>query len=301
MSGDIIPREILLRLFEDAPKLGVKSMTITGDGEPNLNPAVYDACKIGKKNGLDIGFATNGIKLNDEQMVILLKNCTWIRFNLSAVDRQTYKEIHGVDKWEVVRGNILRMTHLKKSLNLNTTIGLQMVLIPDALDQVIPESKFAIETAVDYFVIKQFSDPGCEELSRFALSWYDNKETMDILKIAEAMSTDKTKIVPKYDMIHSKGIRQYDHCVDCPLLFQISGTSKCYPCGFLFGNEKYCYGDLKKQSLKEILESDHYWQVIKYMREEFDVHKDCEGACRHDFINTFLWQYLHPPEHLSFI
>lgn len=301
MSGEIISRDVLLKLFEDAPKLGVRSMTITGDGEPTLNPAVYDAVKVGKKNGLDIGFATNGILLNDTQMIILLQNCTWVRFNLSAVDRKIYKNIHGVDKWEKVSANIYRMVELKRILKSNTTIGLQMVLIPDAFDQVVLESQFAIDSGVDYFVIKQFSDPGCKELSQFALSWYDNPETMKILKIAEGMSTDYTKIVPKYDMIHSKGIRQYDHCVDCPLLFQISGTSKCYPCGFLFGNDKYCYGDLKKQSLKEILDSEHYWSIIKYMRESFDVHKDCEGCCRHDFCNKFITEYLNPPEHLTFI
>jgi MoaA/NifB/PqqE/SkfB family radical SAM enzyme len=301
MSGDIVPRNVLLNLFEDAPKLGVKSMTITGDGEPNLNPAVYDACIVGKRNGLDIGFATNGILLDDKQMITLLQNCTWVRFNLSGVDRESYKKIHGVDKWEVVSKNIWRMVRLKKDLKSNCTLGLQMVLIPDALDQVIPEAKLAVSTGVDYFVIKQFSDPGCEELSRFALSWYDNKETLAILKIAEAMSTEETKIVPKWGTMHSKGVKQYDHCVDCPLLFQISGTSKCYPCGFLFGNEKYCYGDLKKQSLKEILDSEHYWSIIKYMREEFDVHTQCTGCCRHDAINTFMWQYLQPVEHKNFI
>lgn len=301
MSGDIIPRDVLLKLFEDAPKLGVKSMTITGDGEPTLNPAVYDACIIGKNNGLDIGFATNGIRLNEAAMMVLLQTCTWIRFNLSAADKEVYNKIHGVDAWTKVKEHIVSMMALKKMIGSNTTIGLQMVLIPDALEQIIPEAQFAIDAGLDYFVIKQFSDPGCEELSRFALSWYDKPEVMSILKAAEAMSTEATKIVPKWDMIHSKGVRNYDHCVDCPLLFQISGTSKCYPCGFLFGNEKYCYGDLKKQSLGEILESEHYWKVIKYMREEFDVHKDCTGCCRHDFINTFMWQYLHPPEHINFI
>jgi molybdenum cofactor biosynthesis enzyme MoaA len=301
MSGDIIPRNVLLKLFEDAPKLGVRSMTLTGDGENTLNPAVYDAMRIGKKNGLDIGFATNGIKLNDVEMITILQNCVWVRFNLSAASREAYYKIHGVDKWDMVRTNIQRIVELKKELGLNTTIGLQMVLIPDALKEVIPESQFAIDSGVDYFVIKQFSDPGCEELSQFALSWYDNQETLDILKKAEAMSTDVTKIVPKWDMMHSKGIRQYDHCVDCPLIFQISGSSKCYPCGFLFGNEKYCYGDLKTQSLGEILTSDHYWKIIKYMREEFDVHKDCTGCCRHDFLNKFITDYLNKPDHINFI
>jgi len=139
------------------------------------------------------------------------------------------------------------------------------------------------------------------------MSPYDQTEFLSdanayiILKRAEGLSTEKTKIVPKWNRIWSKGKRNYDRCVDCPLLFQISGNGKCYPCGFLFGNADYCYGDLEKQTLEEILKSDRYWNVIKFMREEFDVHKDCKGSCRHDSTNEFIWNYLHKPEHINII
>lgn len=301
MSGEIMPREVLLDIFGSAAGLGIKSITATGDGEPTMNPAIYEAVKVGKAGGLDIGFATNGIALNEKKIAALLENCTWVRFNLSAVDKGGYSDIMGVDQWDKVRRNIEMAVALKKSLKSKCTLGLQMVLIPDALGQVLPEAKYAVENGLDYFVIKQFSDPGCKELSQFALEWYDNPLVLDTLKRAEEMSNEETKIVPKWDMMHSKGIRNYDRCVDCALLFQISGSSKCYPCGFLFGDDRYCYGDLKKQTLKQILDSEHYWQVVKYMREKFDVHKDCTGCCRHDFINEFLWRYLNPPEHINFI
>jgi MoaA/NifB/PqqE/SkfB family radical SAM enzyme len=301
MSGDIISRESLLDIFGTAVKLGIKSITITGDGEPTLNPDIYEAISLGKTMGLDIGFATNGIFLSPEKLAVLLDNCTWVRFNLSAVSREGYKRIHGVDLFNTVQENIAMAVELKKLYESTTTLGLQMVLIPDALPEIIPEAKFALANELDYFVIKQFSDPGCEEMSRFALDWYDNPEVMETLKVAQSLSTEQTHIVPKWDMMHSKGIRQYDRCVDCALLFQISGNSKCYPCGYLFGNDKYCYGDLKTQTLKEILDSEKYWNVVRYMREQFDVHKDCTGCCRHDFTNKFIFDFLNPPEHLNFI
>lgn len=301
LSGDIIPKSTLMRLFKDAPTCGVKSLAIIGDGDPTLNSGIYDAITVGKDSGLDIAFGTNGILLDDDKLLCLLSSCAWLRFNLSAVDKQRYLDIHGVDKWGQVKGNIIRAAELKSRYGLKCTIGLQMVLIPDCVEQVIPEAQFALDTGVDYFVIKQFSDPQCDEMSRFSLTWYDNPEVLDILKRAEAMSTDKTAIIPKWNTISSKGVRPYDHCVDCPLIFQISGNGKAYPCGYLFGDDRYCYGDLNKQSLGEILYSEHYWGVIKYMRERFDVHKDCAGCCRHDHSNKFIWGYLHPPVHLNFI
>ena len=301
ITNEMIPRESLIDIFSTASQMGIKAISVIGDGEPTLNPYIYEVLQIGKKRGLDIGFATNGIALNKEKIKTLLTTCIWLRFNLSAVGKEGYKFIHGVDAWEKVKANILLAVRLKKELKSNTTIGLQMVLIPEEIKQIIPEAKFAIKSGVDYFVIKQYSQPGCKGMSDFDLNWYDSPETKKILKEAELMSNKTTQIIPKWERISQKGKRPYDHCVDCPLLFQISGSGKAYPCGFLFGNDKYCYGDLKKQTLKEILDSERYWQVIKYMRDKFDVHRDCKGCCRHDSTNEFIWNYLHPSSHINFI
>ena len=301
MSNDIIPRIPLINLFADAPTIGIKSITVTGDGEPTLNPHIYEALGIGWANGLDIGFATNGIELNEDKIEQILHTCTWLRFNLSAIGHAGYKSLHGVQQWERVQANIKLAIKIKKESGYKCTIGLQMVLVPQALNYVVPQAKWASAIGVDYFVIKQFSDPGCKEMSQFNLNWYDNPDTIQKLKVAEAQSTDKTKIIAKWGMIKLKGKRPYDKCLDVPLLFQISGSSKCYPCGFLFGNDKYCYGDLKDNSLKEILDSERYWEVIEYMQTKFNVHKDCTGCCRHDFTNKFIHDYMNPPEHLNFI
>lgn len=300
-SKDIIDRKTLISLFCDAPALGIKSLTLTGDGEPTMNPAVYDACIEGKKRGLDIGFATNGILLDPVQIEVLLSTCTWLRFNLSATGEEGYNSIHGVPQWKRVQASISNAVYVKRNKGYKCTIGLQMVLTPQSFEYIIEEAKWAVDKGVDYFVIKQFSDPGCDAMSRFKLAWYDNPKVKSMLRFAQEQSTDITKIIPKYGMIASKGKRKYDRCVDCPLLFQISGNSKCYPCGYLFNREEYCYGDLKKQSLQDILDSKRYWNVVKYMREEFDVHTMCKGNCRHDFTNKFVHNYLNPPEHINFI
>ena len=301
-TGDMIERKALIKLLIECPQIGIKSMSFTGYGEPTLNPAMYDAMTAGARGGLDIGVATNGIAIDDEKIKVMLENSVWIRFNLSAVNREVYYKIHGVDKWDVVKRNIERTTEIKKSLGLNTTIGLQMVLIPDALGQVIPEAVFAKQIEADYFVIKQYSNPeDCPEMSQFDLNWYDNQEVLGILREAESMSDNFTSIVPKYNMIKTKGKRPYDRCVDVPLIFQISGNGKCYPCGYLFNDDRYLYGDIHQQSIKEILDSERYWTIVEKLKNDFNVHTECVGCCRHDSTNKFMWEYLHPPSHINFI
>jgi molybdenum cofactor biosynthesis enzyme MoaA len=298
--GEIFPREAFIKFMTDAPRLGVKSVAIIGDGEPTLNPALYDAVKAGKENGLDISVGTNGIALTPEKTDILLANCVWLRFNLSAVTDEKYKEIHGVDQWKKVKRNIEEAVKIKRSKGYKCTVGLQMVLVPQCLDQVISEAQFAIDSGVDYFVIKQFSDPDCKEMSQFDMSFYDKDVVNSVLKQAESMSTESTQIIPKWEIIKSKGCMS-GKCVDLPLLIEGSGTGKFYPCGYHFRNPKYELGDLTKQTFQEMVESEHYWNVIKDVRDNLVVGVDCKGACRHLQTNAFLNNYLNKPDHLNFI
>jgi len=300
MNGAIIPAQPLLRLFEDAPKVGVKAIAIVGDGEPTLNPAMTDAIKVGADHGLDMAIATNGVRMPDPMLEEILPRLTWLRFNLSAVD-EGYPIVHGAAVWPKVMENILKAIWLRERLGAKCTIGLQMVLTQHALDYVIREAKFAIDAGVDYFVVKQCSDPKNSKMVVPQAEWFDQAGVVHTLKDAEAMSTDKTKIIVKFAAIATRYRRPYDHCLDVPLLFQMSGDGKCYPCGYLFGDERYCYGDITKQSIGEILASEHYWSVIEYMQKKFDVHNDCAGHCRHQSTNEFIHNFVNRPEHINFL
>ena len=63
--------------------------------------------------------------------------------------------------------------------------------------------------------------------------------------------------------------------------------------------EEYRMGDLVKQSFKEILASDRYWEVVDKVAK-IDINK-CYSGCRTDAINDFVWQLKHPPEHVNFV
>jgi hypothetical protein len=58
---------------------------------------------------------------------------------------------------------------------------------------------------------------------------------------------------------------------------------------------------LRTQSLEEIINSEHHWDVVNHMRTDFDVFSDCVGCCRHDQTNLWLSKYLKKPQHVNFI
>lgn len=300
MNGTMIPREALIRLFNEAPKVGVKAIAIVGDGEPTLNPALVDAVKAGAEGRLDMAVATNGLWMPGTMIEDLVRRLVWLRFNLSAVG-DNYAVVHGAPVWDRVKANILKTVATRDAVGSDCTVGLQMVLTKNALKSVIEEAQFAIDAGVDYFVVKQCSDPKDTGMVVPEAEWFDHPDVVAVLKQAEAMSTEKTKIIVKFAAIATRWKRPYNHCLDVPLLFQMSGDGKCYPCGYLFGDERYCYGDITKQSLGEILASEHYWKIIDHMQKKFDVHKECQGHCRHQSSNFFINQFVNRPDHINFV
>jgi MoaA/NifB/PqqE/SkfB family radical SAM enzyme len=300
-SGAMIKPEVLKKLFYDAPRVGTKALTLTGDGEPTLNPGLYDALAVGKASGLDVGMATNAVVIKDARAVV---ECTrWTRVNLNAATPEGYKRVHGVEEGvfsRVVR-NCQYLQQAAQKVKNPCTLGLQMVLVPDCLGEVIGMAQAAVNWGFDYLVIKQFSNPGVGiPVKPFSPEEFVQKAT-PVLKQAEGMSTSKTKIIVKWGLIEACNGRGYDRCIDCAFLFQVSGNGKCYPCGYLFGDERYCYGDLHEQSYEEIITSERYWGIVKHMREKFNTRTECVGSCRHDQTNRFLHAYLRRPTGENFI
>lgn len=295
------PREPLLRYVREAGEVGVRSMAMIGEAEPLLNPHVYEAIVAGTKAGVDISLGTNGILFDTgpagEEALDHLK---WIRFNISAADDESYRRVHGSKDFSQACDKIRFCVSLKKRRNLAVTIGLQMVLTPSNVDQVIPLARLGKQLGVNYLVIKQCSDTVANDLKVYdRLGEYAAFE--DRLAEAEMLGDADYKVIVKWGKITNQGKRGYDSCLGVPFLLYSSGDGRLYPCGMFFDREEETYrmGDLTTLSFKEILESDRYWEVVERVAA-LDVHQ-CYANCRTHAINEFLWQLKHPPEHVNFI
>ena len=327
-SAEYIPTDRLLMLADDAKKCGIRGIAIIGDGEPTMNKGLYPFVEALNKNEVDCAVATNGLLLDYGKIATLTYNCEWLRFNISGIDK--YDWIMGAPK-----NSLRKFEHvIQEAVRLggynNCTIGLQAVLIPECFSEIVPLAKAAIAWGVDYLVIKQFSDAGQGMPMHFDMKEYEKAK--DLLHQAEGMSNDKTQIIVKWEAMQAtKDITMdkhwgFDRCNDLPFLFQISGNGECYPCGYHFGNPKYCYGSVCNQRLSDILESDRYWEVIElcYKTQLIEL---CGGQCRHCSSLTFLYelnkvyrgnlqkaliemcgskeQYVklmdNPPEHINFL
>jgi len=292
-KGHNLSKEAIFRFLDDAAEIGVKGVSFVSDGESTLSPYIYGAILHGKANGLDMALGTNGFALKDERLEEILPALTYIRFNISAGTPERYSYIHGVDEkaFEKVKNTIKKSVEIKKQKGLDVTIGLQMVLMPDFIDDVIPLALLGKELGVDYLVIKHCSDDENGSLG-VDYSRYDEK-LLDILRKAEKFSDENYMVKAKWSKILSKGKRSYSKCYGAPFILQMSGSGLVAPCGMLFNDkykEKTHIGNICEKSFKEISQSDRYWEVMNYIAsDDFDARKDCGTLCLQHKVNEFLW------------
>lgn len=295
------PREPLLRYVREAGETGVRSMAFIGEAEPLMNPYVYEAVVEGKKAGVDIALGTNGILLDtDKPGQMALEHLSWIRFNISAASDEAYRRVHRSSEFATAVQKIKFCVARKRAGSLDVTIGLQMVLTPTNVDQVVPLAELGKNLGVDYLVIKQCSDSVESTLGVYdRLKEYDNYH--ECLKQAEDLSSPGYNVIVKWGKVTNKGARDYPTCLGVPFLLYSSGDGRLYPCGMFFDikEEEYRMGDLVSQSFKEILESNRYWEVVEKVKL-IDAQKECYSNCRTHAINEFLWAIHERPQHVNF-
>lgn len=285
-------RDVVFRFLDDAADIGVKAISFVSDGESTCSPYLYDAIIHGKNNGLDMALGTNGYLLDKNRLEDILPALTYLRFNISAGHPERYAEIHGcpIEAFDKVVDTIRMSVAVKRKHKLQTTIGLQMVLLPSFADQIDPLVKLGKYLEVDYLVIKHCSD---DENGSLGVDYEKYGELVDLLEHAEKQSDSSYLVKPKWSKILSLGKRCYSRCYGPPFITQFSGSGLVAPCGMLFNNryKKFHIGNIVDTPYKQIWQSDRYWEVMDYIAsDKFDAQTHCGTLCLQHKVNEILWQ-----------
>jgi MoaA/NifB/PqqE/SkfB family radical SAM enzyme len=258
-----------LDLLDDFAEVGVKAVSLISDGESTISKAYVPFIQHAAKIGIDVGNATNGWEWEPEKIEEVLPYLTWVRFTVAAGTPEGYAKImfKGPEHTEVFDravSHIKYAVELKKKLNLKVTLGIQMVLMPEFKDEIIPFAKLAVDLGVDYGVIKHCSD---DELGTLGVNYSEYENLYPLLNKAEAMSNENTKIVIKWDKIKDKGKPSYNRFYGPQFLLQISGSGLVAPSGMFF-NARYSklhIGNFADERFKDIFKSDRYWKIMNYL------------------------------------
>ncbi len=310
-----IDQKIIYDFLDDAAEIGVKGISIVGDGESSISPVFNDTIIRGSNNGISMACASNGLTITKRRAEEILPHLTYLRINFSAGEKKRYAEIMGAkESWyDRVVQNIIDMMEIKRKNNLNVTVGMQMVVMPEYKDQIIPLAKLGKKIRPDYLVLKHCSD---DEEGSLGVDYSKYQEFYDTLAEAESYSDEEYKVAVKWSKIEAKGTRSYQRCYGAPFLVQMSGTGLLAPCSMMF-NEKYKkfhLGNICEKRFKDIVFSDQYWEVMNHLASpNFNAQTSCPTLCLQHKFNEALDNHVKgytdisetkgakKPQHINFV
>ncbi|MEE9356736.1 MAG: radical SAM protein [Methylococcaceae bacterium] len=285
-----ITQQVMYDFLEDCAEMDVKAISLVSDGESTLSPVYADAIQRGGELGIDMASGSNGFLLDRQKIEQILPHLTYFRVNITAGEPARYAEIMGTkeENFHRVVSNIKTMVEVKRKQNLSVTIGLQMVLMPEFEDQILPLAKLGQTLGVDYLVIKHCSD---DEEGSLGVDYEGYERMYQTMQEAESYSKGDYKVIVKWSKIKDKGGRRYQRCYGPPFIIQISGSGLVAPCGMLFNDKynKYHIGNIAETRFKEIWQSDRYWDVMNELASpRFNAQSMCGSLCLQHKVNEVL-------------
>ena len=264
-----IKTPLALNLLDDFAEIGIRSVSLVSDGESTLSKAYVPFIQHAASLGIDVGNATNAWEWEPEKIEQVLPHLTWVRFTVAAGRPESYASImyKGPEHTKVFDRAISHIKYaveLKKRKQLPVTLGIQMVLMPNLKDEIIPFAQLGIDLGVDYAVIKHCSD---DEQGTLGIDYSQYDDLHELLEQAEAMSNDQTKIIVKWSKIKDGDKPSYKRFYGPQFLLQISGSGLVAPSGMFF-NARYSklhIGNFTEDRFKDIWKSERYWRAMDYL------------------------------------
>ena len=258
-----------LNLLDDFAEIGVKGFSLVSDGESTLSKSYATFIEHASSIGIDTGNATNGWEFGPEKSERVLPHLSWLRFTVAAGTPERYADImyKGPEHTEVfdkaIR-NIKYAVEFKKKHNLSVTLGIQMVLMPEFKDEIIPFAQLGVDLGVDYAVIKHCSD---DENNTLGIDYSQYESMYNLIEAAENLSNDVTQVIAKWNKLKDKGKSSYKRFYGPPFLLQISGSGLVAPSGMFFQatHSKLHIGNFTTDRFRDIYNSDKYWNAMDYL------------------------------------
>jgi radical SAM protein with 4Fe4S-binding SPASM domain len=296
---NFLDKEVILQNIRTMKEKGLKSVICSGEGEPLLNrdlPAIANGIK---SYGVDVAMSSNAALFSKDKAEECLAAFTWIRFSVASLEPESYYKIQRAKAGDLdlVKTNLADAVAVKKEKHARTTLGVQCLLMPENVHQIVSMTKELREIGVDYFTIKPYSQH-LHSQNKMSIDYGQMLELEAELKQYETEDFSVYFRANAMNKMHKK--KDYKECYGMPFMTHIDARGNVWPCVAHIGNPAYCFGNIYENPIEEIWEGEQRRQVMEKLKKQ-DINKVCREACRLDEINKYLNELKNPGEHVNFI
>jgi radical SAM protein with 4Fe4S-binding SPASM domain len=277
------------KIIIDAKKLDVKTIDLTGGGEPFLRKDIFDLIEMIKYYGFETTLTTNSTLLDKKKVETLIQlGLDDICFSIETLDEETNDSLRGQGTTQKIIEVIKLFNQTKNELNKkNPKLRLATVITNKNYKKLDSLVEFAIKNnieAINFSVLIEWSS--CKDLSMEKVEWAESKNIFEDLD----KKLKKNNIYSNLSSIIKHGLSSHSFPKFCyapwEILF-INSRGEVLPCCILASYYSIVIGNIRKNSLKEIwfgkkmedfrnkIRKGEYFEKCKYCLPEFvDIYNE---------------------------
>lgn len=262
----------------------LRRIDFRGTGEPLLNSNLPEMVEYGAHRNLLVGVTTNGMLLTEDLSRQLIKNgLTTLTLSTESVNEKIYEAIRRGSKWNIVKDNVTRFSQLIKELKSNCKLQINTVLSEQTINEIAGIIEFGAGIGVDNVSLLNIEVGGiADNVTFYTQEKMHGKSKDELLGLFQRWNKLSQQTGVKLNLPPIQALTD-KNCV-----FNYSGPmiacdGLVFPCCRM-QDVKYAYGDLKKQSAREI------WEAKEYQQYRQGSHPYCDFCLKYlDRFDNMYW------------
>jgi radical SAM protein with 4Fe4S-binding SPASM domain len=277
----------LLRSFQ---KLEVKSIELSGGGEPTLHPEFCELAKQAADEGFELGLLTNGSLAWGRIADLVVDYFTYIRVSIDASDARVYNQIHRPPEaygFQTVLKNLEGVISKRDQKDSKLAVGAKVMVCQTNMNFIEDVINLSKDIGCDYIQFKPMLNVRNSLLP----------EQVDM--VDDLIKTLQEKYYPFSVCGGAKVSKTKRKCWLSPIHLVVDPLGDVYPCRhYRHRRESTRMGNVFKHQLETIWFGQRHKEVIRDLKmEECNLYD-----CRWHHYNEIMWQAITENRiHVNFI
>jgi len=298
-EGNYVGRDRMLYALEDMAELGCRAVYFAGEGEPLLHKDFPEFVKKASELEMGVSMSSNGALLTRELSEELIPYLNWLRIGVDAATPETYSEVHGAPRksFNKTIENIAYAAKVKKDTGSMVDIGVQSLLLPENMGEVVDLTRRIKKTGVDNLQIKPFAQHPFAK-KRTNLVDYNDSKLHNLRERVEEFNDENFTVVYRgksMERVSKPG--EYTECLGLHFWTLLDAKGNVLPCNIFYGKPEFSFGNIHDERFKDIWKGEKRKEIIKNLNRS----KCSEYICRADLLNRYMWRLKHPEPNDCFI